>query len=455
MVSRLSHSPANSFPRLPDQFTYRLDLARAATSRDLNNRPRHRWFYFPHSYSDALLQAILDEWQLPQDSCLLDPFVGAGTTMVVARERGLSAIGFDLSPLAVLTSNVKAKDHDQYATSKGLAEVVRLAITDKSNPGWASKRLDNALSENEQKAFWHLREAIFLQQPQVRDFLLVALLRIVKKFSRAIADGGWFRWAERADHGDSVLISFQEQVECMLEDLVNTPLLKQSQFLNAMKGDAREVRISDETFDGLITSPPYPNRHDYSRIFHIELLVMGEKESDISDFRHRSLRSHVEARVADNNKQTFASRFEAPESLNRVLKRLNKAVDQRVVPMLSGYFEDLYTSLSVAYRGLKPGGRAAFVVGNVSYSGVAVRVDEIIQDVALQAGFAHENTWVIRLRGNSAQQMSRHGRIPSRESVVFLRKRGARTIGQRLTSPELASRLELSSPISKTILTHS
>lgn len=58
----------------------------------------------------------------------------------------------------------------------------------------------------------------------------------------------------------------------------------------------------------------------------------------------------------------------------------------------------------------------------VRYGGVLIPVDEILVDVGKQAGFLHDKTWVIRLRGNSAQQMGSFGREPSRESIVFLRK---------------------------------
>lgn len=72
---------------------------------------------------------------------------------------------------------------------------------------------------------------------------------------------------------------------------------------------------------------------------------------------------------------------------------------------------------------LERGSVCAFVVGNVRHAGVMVSVDEILVELANQAGFTHERTWVIRLRGNSAQQMGRFGRELARESVVFLRKR--------------------------------
>jgi hypothetical protein len=90
--------------------------------------------------------------------------------------------------------------------------------------------------------------------------------------------------------------------------------------------------------------------------------------------------------------------------------------------MLQGYFEDMHTSMAQASSVLRPNGHAAFVVGNVRHAGRLVPVDEILGEMAPQAGLRHKRTWVIRERGNSAQQMGKLGRVPSRESVVFLKK---------------------------------
>ncbi len=410
-----------TLPELPPGFEYRLDLARAATARDLRNRPRHRWFVFPHSYSDELVKTILNEWQLPREAHILDPFVGAGTTMVVARERGYSASGFDLSPLAVLVSNVKASDYVPSQIQDSLARIIRQVKNNNKTYELDSERLKKAFSENERRVFGGLKEAILLQEPQIRNFLMVALLQIVKTFSRAVADGGWFRWVEKDDQSSEVVPHFERQVTLMLADMVASSALREGQVLIAKEADSRYLDLGKEMFDGLITSPPYANRHDYSRIFHIELLVLGKREPDVSDLRRRSLRSHVEAQKPDISELSF-SEYRVPNTLKTVLEDVQRGSDERVAPMLAGYFEDLYACLKVAYDGLKPGATAAFVVGNVRYAGVVVPVDEILTDIGRQAGFYHEKTWVIRLRGNSAQQMGQFGRELSRESVVFLRK---------------------------------
>ena len=55
-------------------------------------------------------------------------------------------------------------------------------------------------------------------------------------------------------------------------------------------------------------------------------------------------------------------------------------------------------------------------------AGVMIPVDEIISDLASQLDLKFDKTWVLRRRGNSAQQMGKYGREASRESIVFMAK---------------------------------
>ena len=92
--------------------------------------------------------------------------------------------------------------------------------------------------------------------------------------------------------------------------------------------------------------------------------------------------------------------------------------------MLEGYFEDMNAVLYSAYNTLAPGGHIALVVGNVRHAGVMVPVDQILLELGQALGYMPQTSWVARLRGNSAQQMGKYGRVPARESVVILRKPG-------------------------------
>jgi len=404
---------------LPAGFVYRLDLARAATPRELRDAPRHRWFYFPHSYSPRLVHEVLNHWHVPSGSLLLDPFVGAGTTLLVGRERGMNAIGFDLSPLAALVSRVKIRNHILSEIREAL-EAVLCHAADGRTPNWDSERLRKAFSASELSRFGALAHAIQSQPAEIRDFLMVALLSITRSFSRAVADGGWFRWRDSPDQSDKVFAAFENQTVLMLEDLVASRSVGEPETLDVGIGDARALNVTSDSVDAIVTSPPYPNRHDYTRVFHIELLLLGMSEREIIELRHTPVRSHVEAKAGDFTSKL--SGYTIPNPLEAALQSLPRDSDPRVWQMLKGYFEDMYLSLVEAHRVLKAGGKAALVVGNVRHAGVLIPVDEVLGVLGEQAGFSHEKTWVIRLRGNSAQQMGRFGREASRESVVLLRK---------------------------------
>ena len=110
--------------RFPTGFEYRSELAWAATSRELKAAPRHNWFYFPHSYSYRLVNEILDYWDFPQNGTLADNFSGSGTTLLAARQRGLLALGFDLSPLAVTVAKAKVASYKTGQLNRAFDKII-------------------------------------------------------------------------------------------------------------------------------------------------------------------------------------------------------------------------------------------------------------------------------------------------------------------------------------------
>ena len=406
-----------ALPQLP-RFEHRLDLSRAATARELKTAPRHRWFYFPHSYSPRLINEVLDHWEFPKGGTLVDNFVGSGTTLLAARQRGLSAYGFDLSPLAVTVANTKIARYEKFQIDWALQDVLR-SRTVTEYPKTA--RLSKAFTEEELKEIFNLLEPISQLQDTLRHFFLVALLWTARHFSRAVPDGGWFRWREWPNRSHEIRQGFEETVGRMTADVSALNWENDIPEVTASKADARSVPRLSGTADGVITSPPYANRHDYSRVFHIELLLLGLTEPSVTKLRHESIRSHVEARDPDGFSVSLES-YRTPEALKTVLDSLPSDADPRIEPLLKGYFEDIYLSLLEVGRILRCGGRAAYVLGNVRHAGVMVPVDEITAELSSQAGLIFDAAWIMRLRGNSAQQMGQYGREPARETIVLMSK---------------------------------
>lgn len=402
----------------PLGFCHRSDLAATATSKDLRCAPRHRWFYFPHSYSYRLVDTVLDHWDLPSDGIVADNFSGSGTTLVAARERGLTALGFDLSPLSVTVGTAKIASYNRLTLERAFRRVMSAPQADSPQ---VPDRLSRAYTDAELREIFALLHPIRTLRGSSRPFFVVALLSAAREFSRAVPDGGWFRWQEWPDRSTEVRDAFEDMVSLMMTDVQALNWSEGECTASARRADARQLPTDSSLVDGLITSPPYANRHDYSRVFHIELLLLGEAEADVTKLRHRSIRSHVEAK-SPRGFEHLLEAYTPPSLLNEALHALPQNADKRIKRFLRGYFQDIYLSLVEVARILRPGGRAAYVVGNVRHAGVMVPVDEITAELAEQAGLEFEMAWIMRERGNAAQQMGRYGRQASRESVVLFSK---------------------------------
>jgi tRNA G10 N-methylase Trm11 len=404
-------------PSLPTKFEYRLDLRQHVTPHLMFDEPIHRWFVFPHSYSPKLVDEILQSYPLPEGAKILDSFVGAGTTVLRAKQKGFSATGTDLSPLSVFVTQVKIASYDKSKLNSELNNLISSHKPATINLATYPERIRKAFSQDELAHIEGIKTNISLLPNDISSFFLLALLSVQQQLSRAVPDGGWFRWVEKENQSHLVVPLFERRVQYQLTDLPEQLTSQPGNWQSILK-DARKLDDLDDLFGALVTSPPYPNRHDYSRIFHMELLSLGSSEEDVFKFRHSSIRSHVEAHRPDIQ----AIDYKMPQKLQTALDSLPRSADSRISPMLKGYFEDMYLCLKAAESRLIPNGTCAFVVGNVRHAGVMVLVDEILAEVGEQAGLKFDAAWVARMRGNSAQQMALYGREPSRETILIFKK---------------------------------
>jgi hypothetical protein len=94
------------------KMTYNKDLKDIVTSKHLKETHIHNWLVFPHSYSHKLIEILIEKYQLNSNDTILDPFCGAGTTLLAAKNHGIEAKWYDISPFAVFISNVKLESYD-------------------------------------------------------------------------------------------------------------------------------------------------------------------------------------------------------------------------------------------------------------------------------------------------------------------------------------------------------
>ena len=378
----------------------------------------HRWYLFPHSFTGQLVHALIREWALDACDRILDPFVGSGTTLLAAKEKRVPATGYDLSPLAVLASTTKVA-----AFSRSALERTWSALDPQLN-GESRTSRTKSYPELVRSALPHGRlEALDAVASRIdaldctsaeRGFFRLALLSIIPRFSKAVANGGWLRWSDVGADTTLVVKSYRERVESMLLD-VHDDAPDCVAGWTADLADARALPDYDSTYSAVITSPPYPNRHDYTRVFGVELMFEFLDWEKNRELRYQSFHSHPEVRP----RRPSACDYAPPERLEGSIEHIE---EPRIRRMLRGYFLDMYLCLREIRRVTRKGGKIALVVGNARYGGKSLLVDEFTAELGERAGLACREVRAVRWRGNSAQQMGRYGRVASRESVVLFEK---------------------------------
>ena len=388
----------------------------------LRERPVHRWFVFPHSFTDDIVRALVEEWNLGKSDQILDPFAGAGTTVLAAKQLGIPAIGFDLSPLAVLATQVKTAKYDADELTSNWEKLRRRIKLCNGNghAGTYADLVQKALPGKKLATFHWAKAAIedFSAPSITRAFFKLALLAQIPKFSNAVPTGGWLSWRANRRPAAALPHELGRAVESMLDDLRFAPQSAKGTW-RGRAADARCLPVEDASCAAVITSPPYPNRHDYTRVFGVELMFGFLDWEETRDLRYQLLHSHPEAKP----NRPAVNGYMEPAFITKAIREVAKHEKrERVIAMLHGYFLDLYLSMKEVSRVLKPGGNAAFVVGNAQYDGIPIEVDKATALIGKQTDLKCIEIRVVRQRGNSAQQMKVHGRHPSRESVVIFSK---------------------------------
>ena len=178
--------------------------------------------------------------------------------------------------------------------------------------------------------------------------------------------------------------------------------------------------------DIVLTSPPYANCFDYSKVYLTELWVGGffSQNEDQKQFREKSIVSHVHYTWSPRN-EDFGSRI-VNDLILPILSE-EKLWSKNIRPMLKGYFSDMGKFLSNLSKNLNLGAIVGIVVGNSAYGGTPIATDIILAKQAEDLGYKCLEIKVYRKVIASSQQMvilSEQEKHFVRESLVVLRWQG-------------------------------
>jgi DNA modification methylase len=297
-----------------------------------------------------------------EDSVVLDPMVGSGTTLVAARKLGRTALGFDMDPLAVLLARSAVQKVPSSKTLLAAAE----ATLEKARALSGRRQgllLDFDQEEQEFLKFWFPRKsqiqlaalaAIIAKESRipVRNFLWIVFsgLILVKSAGPSYA----LDLARSRPHRDldkDVTLPFDGWMAKSKRAVSRLPSATSSLggSVRVIAGDARSLRLPSSSVDFVLTSPPYLHAIDYIRAHKFALVWMEEELNDLRELR---------AAMIGSERGLFQQNG-LPASVEKKMSTAARSAEART----RRYLSDIHNVLKEIRRVLKPGGKAVVVTG--------------------------------------------------------------------------------------------
>lgn len=436
----------------------------------------HRWFKYKEGFSANLVNILLNEMGVQKGDLIMDPFMGSGTTALVCQMRGINSIGYDVMPISEISIKAKAAvfQYDLFEMRKMISEISQLEmpedfvdttpfvnITKGAYPDYTRRYLAFITRWKDESQYSDL----------AKNLLTLSIVNSLERISYTTKAGQYLGWdcrsekvqeanRSRAAKGQRILPqkyvrevildakpTILEELEHIVDDIEtiqNNNLEDSSAQIQYVTNSVlyELPKLNSDTLNGVITSPPYCNRYDYTRTYALELVYLGEDEDSLKTMRQNLLSCTVESKSKMEQIKAYYNSIGLSERFSYICKKIgeNEAFSEimnalvarknngdlnnnGIIRMVEGYFTELAFIYAELYRICKKGASVAFVNDNVRYGGEVIPVDFLSSSFAEQFGFKTQKIYTLKQqKGNSSQQMAKYGRVPLRKSITIWEK---------------------------------
>ena len=421
-----------------------------ANKLDPQDRQFHDWYRFVLSFPPHLVRNYIARFQLDKNSVILDPFCGTGTTLVEAKLAGIKSIGIEANTFSHFASSVKLdwnispdilSSKSQEIAKTALYILQSQGIDDNLSFGINQPNINlQTISDEENKLLLTnsisplpLHKTLVLldclKPYQASPFYRHAMLALANALVFKISNlhFGPEVGIKNPKIDIPVIDNWLVEIDKIVNDLRS---VEGKQFADSevYLADSRDLSfLQAGCVDAVITSPPYPNEKDYTRITRLESVLFGfiKNKEELRELKKRLVRSNTRGVYKDDDDDKWI--LEHPE-IQMIADKIEK---RRIELGKDSGFEKLYGKVTKLYFGgmarhldelrrvLRPGAYLAYVVGDqASYLRVMIHTGQLLADIATVLGYELVDIDLFRTRIATATKEQ------LREEVVILRWRG-------------------------------
>lgn len=347
---------------------------------------------FPARMAPGIALGVMGDME---ESIVLDPMMGSGTVLAMARANGHRGIGFDIDPLAVLISKVWTTPIDPKVVRGEAQRVLEYAWLDFKNLTVADAYPADADEETGKFIrYWFdgyaRRQLVALsmtiqkvKSEVTRNALWCAFSRlIISKQSGAsramdLSHSRPHRTFDTAP--EKPFNKFLSAVEIVIANGLDKNSHDVGLEPTLQMGDARGMPLKDNSVDLVLTSPPYLNAIDYVRCSKFSLVWMGYQITDLRQVRTESVGTEAADESLDDDEEV--------RTIIDALK-LRPKLEKRFERILGRYIHDMRSAIAEVGRVLSKTGKAVYVVGENTLRGTYIRTSVIVTKLAELAGLS-------------------------------------------------------------------
>lgn len=396
---------------VPDNLRQRADYTHKYNVRT----GRHGWLRLTPAYSVKIVEELIIS--VKERERVFDPFCGTATTALSAAYHGHIATTTEINPFLVWLGRAKTAHYSVACVSQtrdacveALSLVKREAVSPVQQPPihhierWWSKEPLGFLC-----ALQAAIEATTRAETPERTLLHVAFCRTLISLSNAAFNHQSMSF--KADEQLPLDISldgcavFEEDVRFVLAGAEANP----DGTCTVVEGDSRNLpKLFSEPFNLVITSPPYANRMSYIRelrpyMYWLGYLVNGRDAGDLDWASIGGTWGVATSRLMD---WTPAEKSYRSRRLVAILDRIahdSNANGRLLANYVAKYFDDMWQHLDGLRKVLAEGASVHYIVGNSTFYGVLLPVEEFYADMFRKLGFVNVGIKPVRKRNSKKE----------------------------------------------------
>ncbi|OEH93087.1 DNA methyltransferase [Bacillus solimangrovi] len=433
---------------IPSQVRVEQTAGNSTNNRQATRYSAHGIHEYKGKFNPQVVKSLLNIFNVDENSNVIDPFSGSGTTLLECSLQNINAIGLDINPLAVFIANAK-----QIAISnpaEKIAEAGNKIIREfhQSNkvfelPANLTEREEYLLKWFPEETFFEiefLRESINHNAGPLKNIFLVLLSNLIREYS--LQEPADLRIRRRKSPFpeelliDAYELSINKFVNNIRASQETTGLkIKKNKAINfdSRKLEAQEGVLDLNYFDAGITSPPYATALPYIDTQRLSLVWLGlippneimPLEGNLIGSREfkNAVKKEWQGKMLNNASQIPESLFMYCNTLQNALSESDGFRRQAVPLLLYRYLADMMLMFKNLLPYFKKNAPYALIVGHNHTTLGGKRFDintpKLLVEIAVSVGWIHDES--VELQTYKRYGIH-HKNAVNNETLIILRK---------------------------------